>query len=160
MNPHNAVRSIVAAIALAGCSRMQLRSPIAPIPVVVPPATFIQTTSDVKTTRVIDLREGLTKPAAFKAATDLLSQSFSVDVSDFKAGFLMTPWQAGTTRDGAPDLRYRTRIVIRFLGEDWKQVTVRAEANWQRLDEWDIGYDAKLLEDVSSDLRVRIGKRL
>jgi hypothetical protein len=160
MNPHNAVRSIVAAVALAGCSRMQLRSPIAPIPVVVPPATFIQTTSDVKTTRVIDLREGLTKQAAFKAATDLLTQSSSVDVSDAKAGFLMTPWQAGTTREGAPDLRYRTRIVIRFLGEDWKQVTVRAEANWQRLDEWDIGYDSKLLEDVSSDLRVRIGKRL
>jgi len=160
MNPHNAVRTIVAAIALAGCSRMQLRSPIAPIPVVVPPSTFVQTTSDVKTTRVVDLRDGLTKVVAFKAATDLLTQSFSVDVSDPKAGFLMTPWQAGTTRDGAPDLRYRTRIVIRFLGDDWKQVTVRAEANWQRLDEWDIGYDSKLLEDVSSDLRARIGRKL
>jgi hypothetical protein len=160
MNPHHAVRSVVAAVALAGCSRMQLRSPIAPIPVVVPPATFVQTTSDVRTTRVIDLRDGLTKPAAFKAVTDLLTQSFAVDVSDPRAGFLMTPWQAGTSREGAPDLRYRTRIVIRFLGDDWKQVTVRAEANWQRLDEWDVGYDSKLLEDVSSELRVRIGKRL
>jgi hypothetical protein len=139
---------------------MQLRSPIAPVAVVVPPATFVQTTSDVRSTRVIDLREGLTKPLAFKAATDLLTQSFAVDVSDSRAGFLMTPWQAGTTREGAPDLRYRTRIVIRFLGEDWKQATVRAEANWQRLDEWDIGYDSKLLEDVSSELRVRIGKKL
>src|SRR5262249_604663 len=71
-----------------------------------------------------------------------------------------TPWQAGTTREGAPDLRYRTRIVIRFLGDDWKQVTIRAEANWQRLDEWDIGYDSKLLEDVPTDLRVRLGKTL
>jgi hypothetical protein len=160
MKPRHAARSILAALALAGCSRMQLRSPIAPIPVVAPPATFVQTTSDVKTTRVIDVRDGLTKPVAFKAATDLLSQSYSLDVSDSHAGFLMTPWQAGTTREGAPDLRYRTRIVIRFLGEDWKQVTVRAEANWQRLDEWDIGYDSKLLEDVSSELRVRIGRKL
>lgn len=141
---------------------MQLRSPIAPVPVVVPPATFVQTTSDVKSTRVIDLRDGLTKTAAFKAASDLLTQNFSNDfVSDPKAGFLMTPWSVGTTREGGPDLRYRTRIVIKFLGGDeWKQVTVRAEANWQRLDEWDIGYDSKLLEDVSSDLRARIGRKL
>src|SRR5206468_13109816 len=117
-------------------------------------------TSDVKTTRVIDLRDGLTKPAAFKAATDLLAAGYTIDVSDPKAGFLMTPWQAGTTRDGAPDLHYRTRIIIRFLGEDWKQASVRAEANWQRLDEWDVGYDTKLLDDVTNDLKLRIGKRL
>jgi hypothetical protein len=160
MNSRHAVRSLLTTIALAGCSRMQLRSPITSIPVVTPPATFVQTTSDVRTTRVIDLRDGLTKPVAFKAATDLLTQNYSIDVSDPRAGFLMTPWQAGTTREGAPDLRYRTRIVIRFLGEDWKQVTVRAEANWQRLDEWDIGYDAKLLDDVASDLRARIGRKL
>jgi hypothetical protein len=153
---------MLAALALSGCSHMQLRSPIAPVPVVVPPATFVQTTSDVKSTRVIDLRDGLTKTAAFKAASDLLTQNFSNDfVSDPKAGFLMTPWSVGTTREGGPDLRYRTRIVIKFLGGDeWKQVTVRAEANWQRLDEWDIGYDSKLLEDVSSDLRARIGRKL
>jgi hypothetical protein len=160
MTSFRAARAITAALAIAGCSRMQLRSPIAPIPVVVPPATFVQTTSDVKATRVIDVREGLTKAALFKAATDLLTQASSVDVSDPRAGFLMTPWQAGTTRDGAPELRYRTRIVIRFLGDEWKQVTVRAEANWQRMDEWDIGYDSKLLEDVSSDLRARIGRKL
>src|SRR5262249_5253685 len=144
---------------LAGCSRMQLRSPIAPIPVAVPPATFVLTTSDVKATRLIDVREGLAKPVAFKAAADLLAQNFSVDVSDPRAGFLMTPWQAGTTRAGAPDLSYRTRVIIRFLGEEWKQVTVRAEANWQTLDGWDIGYDSKMLEDVASDLRARIGAK-
>jgi len=138
---------------------MQLRSPIAAIPVAVPPASFVQTTSDVKATRVIDVREGLAKAVAFKTASDLLAQNYSVDVSDAKAGFLMTPWQAGTTREGAPDLSYRTRIIIRFLGEEWKQVTVRAEANWQRIDGWDIGYDSKMLEDVSADLRARIGAK-
>jgi len=56
-------------------------------------------------------------------------------------------------------LRYRVRIIIRFVGDDWKQVTVRAEANWQRGDEWDIGYDSKALDDVATDLRTRIGKR-
>ena len=101
----------------------------------------------------------MTKAAAFRAATDLLTQRFSVDVSDQRAGFLMTPWQATLTRAGVPDVRYRVRIIIRFIGDDWKQVAVRAEANWQRGDEWDVGYDSKALDDVANDLRTRIGKR-
>lgn len=117
------------------------------------------TTSDTRSSRVIDVREGLTKAAAFKAASDLLAQRFSIDVSDQRAGFLMTPWQASFIRDGAPDLRYRMRVIIRFVSDDWKQVTVRTEANWQRADEWDIGYDSKALDDVSTELRTRIGRR-
>ncbi|HMA24773.1 MAG TPA: hypothetical protein VKP00_12280, partial [Gemmatimonadaceae bacterium] len=76
-------------------------------------------------------------------------------------GFLMTPWQASFVRDGTPDLRYRTRVMIRFLGDEWKQVSVRAQANWQRVgtgDEWDVGYDTQVLDDVSNDLVARIGK--
>ena len=71
----------------------------------------------------------------------------------------MTPWQASFMRQGAPDLRYRTRIIIRFLGDDWKQVSVRVDANWQRGDEWDIGYDSKLLDDAANDLSARVGKK-
>lgn len=104
----------------------------------------------------------MTKTAAFKAATDLLTQKYSVDVSDQHAGFLMTPWQATLLRDGAPDLRYRTRVMIRFVGDDWKQVSVRSQANWQpegNADEWIIGYDSKILDDVANDLSGRIGKK-
>src|ERR1700752_2113161 len=117
---------LVVCLFAAACGGVQLRSPIATTPG--PPSTFLQTTSDVRSTRVIDVREGLGKPAAFRAARDLLEQRFAIDVSDEKAGFLMTPWQAGVTREGSPELRYRTRMIIRFLGEDWKQVSVRAEA--------------------------------
>lgn len=145
-------------ISLGACARVQLRSPIAASPGG-PPSTFVQTTSDVRTTRVIDLRGDVTKVAAFKAASDLLSQKYSIDVSDPHAGFLMTPWQASFTRNGVPDLRYRTRIVIRFVGDDWKQVSVRAEADWQHDDEWEIGYDPKLLDEVANDLAARIGKK-
>jgi hypothetical protein len=139
---------------------MRLQSPIAPA--VAPPPTFVLTTSDVRSTRLIEVRDGINKAAAFKAATDLLTQNYSVDVSDQHAGFLMTPWQASFLRDGAPDLRYRTRVMIRFLGDDWKQVSVRSQANWQRqgaADEWDIGYDTKLLDDVANELTARIGKK-
>lgn len=134
-------------------------SPVPSLPANVPPPTFVKTTSDARITRLIDVREGMNKTALFRAATDFLTAKYSVDVSDSRAGYLMTPWQASFNRGGAPDLHYRTRIVIRFIGDDWKQVSVRAEANWQRDDEWDIGYDTQMLEDVVVELRTRIGKR-
>jgi hypothetical protein len=124
-----------------------------------PPATFVATTSETRSSRVIDVRDGITKTAAFRAATDLLTQRGSVDVSDQRAGFLMTPWQATYIQNGVPDLRYRMRVIIRFVGDDWKQVIVRAEANWQKGDEWDIGYDSKVLDEVANELRTRIGKK-
>lgn len=124
-----------------------------------PPPTFTRTTADLKVSRLIDVREGMSKTALFRAAAEVLSSKYSVDVSDQKAGFLMTPWQASFSRAGMPDLRYRTRVIVRFVGEDWKQVLVRAEANWQRDDEWDIGVDTALLDEVASDIRNRIGKK-
>ena len=148
---------LLGTLALGACSSMRLRSPIAPV--AGPPSTFTQTTSDVRSTRVIDVRDGLGKPAAFRAASELLVQRFAVDVSDSSAGFLMTRWETGVTREGTPELRYRTRMIVRFLGDDWKQVTVRAEANWKHgTDEWDVGYDAKALDDVVSELKTKIGK--
>lgn len=156
-----ALMTLVAALTISSaCKSVRLQSPIAPV--VGPPPTFVQTTSDVRSTRLIEVRDGITKTAAFKAATDLLTQKFSVDVSDQHAGFLMTPWQATFLRDGAPDLRYRTRVMIRFVGDDWKQVSVRSQANWQpegNADEWIIGYDTKILDDVANDLSGRIGKK-
>jgi hypothetical protein len=151
------VVALIAVIASSACHGVHLRSPIAPASG--PPETFVQTSSDARATRVIELRDGTTKAAAFQAATDLLMKRFSIDVTDQHAGFLMTPWQASFVRNGAPDLHYRTRITIRFLGDDWKQVSVRADANWQRAEEWDVGYDSKLLDDVSTDLQGRVGKR-
>jgi hypothetical protein len=124
-----------------------------------PPPTFSRTTADLRVSKLIDVRDGLTKTALFRAATDVLSSKYSIDVSDQKAGFLMTPWQASFARAGMPDLRYRTRVIVRFVGEDWKQVLVRAEANWQRDEEWDVGVDNVLLDEVVNDIRNRIGKK-
>jgi hypothetical protein len=123
-----------------------------------PPDSFVPSTSDAKASRVIDVREGLTKQIAFKLATDVLLIRYSVDVSDPHAGFLMTPWQATLSRNGVPELRYRTRIVIRFLGEEWKEVAIRAEANWQNGDEWDVGYDEAILDQIELDLRNKLGR--
>ena len=107
--------------------------------------------------RVIDVREGLTKAQVFKAASDYLTEKYTVDVSDPRAGFLMTPWQNSLVRGGGPDLRYRTRLIIR-VSDDGRQASVRSEANWQRGEDWDVGYDTRMLEDALVELRTRIGK--
>lgn len=121
------------------------------------PAEFVASTSDARTTRVISVREGLTHAAVFRIASDVLAQHFTVDVSDPNSGFLMTPWQATFARNGVPELRYRTRVVVRFLGDEWGDLAVRVEANWQRGDEWQVGYDEKLLDQVVADLTSRLG---
>lgn len=157
-------RSAVLALvfALGGCWRHPITT-VTPtgvsVPIGDPPPSFVRTTSDAKTTRVIDVRPGLTKAAAFKLVTDALSPLYTIDVTDPRAGFVMTSWQASFQRAGIPDTRYRTRLVVRFLGEDWSQVSVRVDANWQHGDEWDIGYDAGILDQTVADLTLRIGKR-
>jgi hypothetical protein len=142
---------------LAGCAGARGAS-TAPTPLPEnPPTTFLFTTSDARMSRVIDVRDGLTKAQVFKAVTDYLTDRYSVDVSDPRAGFLMTPWQNSLVRAGGPDLRYRTRLIVR-VSEDGKQASVRSEANWQRGEDWDVGYDTRMLEDALVELRTRIGK--
>src|SRR5262245_53504821 len=111
------VTVIAGVVMLTACSHLPFRSPPSPPPATKvaavepaptpvpppPPASFVATTSDVRSTRIIDVREGLTKMNAFRAATELLTQRYTVYVSDQRAGFLMTPWQPGSTPQGATD---------------------------------------------------------
>jgi len=121
------------------------------------PPSFVASTSDARTTRVVAVREGFTKQTAFKAATEALAQKYTIDVSDPNAGFLMTTWQSTYSNRGVPELRYRTKIILRFLGDDWKELAVRAEANWQRGEEWQVGFDERLLEQVTDELTAKLG---
>ena len=155
-----------ALVAVAGGSAcgVRIRSPIQtgpePTPAgtqASPPQTFVRSTADARTTRVIDVREGMTKDVLFKTVSDLLASKFSVDVSDQRAGFLMTSWQTGV-RAGVPDLRYRSRLVVRFVGEYRKQMSVHSEANWQHGDEWDVGYDVEQLAAIAVELSNKVGK--
>jgi hypothetical protein len=124
-----------------------------------PPESFVRTTSESRSTRVIDVRDGLTRAQAMRLLTDELGQHYVVEVTDPKAGFVMTSWQASLVRDGVPDLRYRTRLTAKYLGEDWRRLQLRDEANWSRGEEWDIGYDAMQLDSVTTQLRARLGKK-
>ena len=66
------------------------------------PASFVRSTSDSRNTQLVELRDGLAHATAFRLITDALNQRFTVDVSDTRAGFLMTTWQASVLRDGVP----------------------------------------------------------
>jgi hypothetical protein len=148
--------------AVQGCTSLSAaaRAPDARIVQPGAPTSFVLSTSDTRSTRLIDLRDGLTKPLAWRTALEVLGAEHTIDVRDEAAGFAMTPWEATVVRDGVPDVRYRTRVTLRFLGEDWKQLQVRADANWRaRGDEWDVGFDQALLEKLTSDLQSRLGKR-
>ena len=123
------------------------------------PTTFVRSTAESQVTRSIDVRDGLTHQQAMRALVDALSQRYTVEVQDPRAGFAMTAWEASLLRDGVPDLRYRTRLTARFLGDDWKKLQLRHEANWARGDEWDVGFDLAQLDSVTTALRARVGKK-
>ena len=124
-----------------------------------PPDSFVRSTVELRATRMIEVREGLTRPQALKTVSDALEQRYVVEVTDPRSGFLMTAWQAGTARDGVPDLRYRTRLIAKFVGDDWRRLQLRSEANWARGEEWDIGYDVAQLDTVATELRAKLGKK-
>src|SRR5439155_24924908 len=121
--------------------------------------TFVQTTADLRATRLLEVREGLPRAEAMKLVADVLGKRYIVEVTDPNAGFTMTAWRASMSRAGVPDLRYRTRLIARFLGDDWRRLQLRGEANWARGDEWEIGYDAAQLDTASRELRERLGPR-
>ncbi len=108
--------------------------------------------------RNVEVRDGLTHQQAMRTLVDALSQRYVVDVTDPRAGFVMTTWQASLSRDGVPDLRYRTRFVARFV-DDWHALQLHSEARWARGDEADVGYDSALLDSLAADLRVKLGKK-
>ena len=83
-----------------------------------PPASFVRSTAELRATRMIEVREGLPKPDAMKLVADALGERYVVEVADPNAGFTMTAWRATMSREGVPDLRYRTRLIARFLGDD------------------------------------------
>ncbi len=123
------------------------------------PASFVRSTADARMTRVVEVRDGLSHSQAMRTVADALSQHYVVEVQDQRAGFSMTSWQASLLRDGVPDLRYRTRLTAKFLGDDWRRLQVRSEANWAHGEEWEVGFDAAQLDSVTADLRARLAKR-
>lgn len=124
-----------------------------------PPPSFVRSTAELRASRMIQVRDGLARVEAMKLVTDALGKRYVVDVADAAAGFTMTAWRASMSREGVPDLRYRTRLIARFVGDDWRRLQLRGEAHWAREDEWEIGYDVAQLDSASQELRAQLSTR-
>jgi hypothetical protein len=124
-----------------------------------PPPSFVRSTAELRASRMIEVREGLAHADAMKLVSDALGERYVVEVTDPAAGFTMTTWRARMSPAGVPDLRYRSRLVARFIGDEWRRLQVRSEANWARGDEWDIGYDVAQLDTASRALREKLSPK-
>jgi hypothetical protein len=132
------------ACALLGCALLGCQTTHTPKPVTSPtagatpagptataPSSFVRTTAEAPAIRNVEVRDGLTHQQAMRTLVDALSERYVVDVVDPRAGFAMTTWQANLMREGVPDLRYRTRVVARFVDE-WRSLQIRSEARYAR----------------------------
>jgi glucose/arabinose dehydrogenase len=159
------------ACALLGCALLGCQTTHTPKPVTSPtagatpagptataPSSFVRTTAEAPAIRNVEVRDGLTHQQAMRTLVDALSERYVVDVVDPRAGFAMTTWQANLMREGVPDLRYRTRVVARFVDE-WRSLQIRSEARWARGEEADIGYDVAQLDSIAAVMRGKLGKK-
>jgi hypothetical protein len=142
-------------LSLAACSSL----PSHPSDDPSPPPSFVRTTAELRATRMVEVREGLAKPQALRLVIEGFEPRYVVEIQDPRVGFVMTAWQSSLVRDGVPDLRYRTRLTARFIGEDWRRLQLRAEAHWARGDEWEIGYDVAQLDTAARELRARLSPK-
>jgi hypothetical protein len=156
---------VLLACVLLGCATTKTPKPATPEPGTGPaqtstgaPPTFVRTTAEAPAMRSIEVRDGLTHAQLMRTLVDALSERYVVDVVDPRAGFAMTTWQASLMRDGVPDLRYRTRLVARYV-DDWNSLQLRSEARWTRGEEADVGYDAAQLASMAAVVRGRVGKK-
>lgn len=156
MRPFHALLTLLVVVSgVTGCSRAARVVGGGPSPDGAP-ASFVRLGLESGTSHTIQVRDGLTRAAAWRALTEYLSQRHTIAVRDQNAGFAMTAWEASFTRDGVPDLRYRTRVVATYLG-DWRQLHVRTEANWKDGEDWQVGVDRELLARTVGELQSRVG---
>jgi len=138
---------VVAMIGISACSHLP------------PPATFIVTYDEPGTWKTIEVRDGLTKENLWRKVVDGLTQKFDLEMLDKEAGYIRTTWKYTYVVDSRLVDRYRSRIIVKFLGEGWGRVQIKCEAHWMERDSgWVMGYDMRLLEDAFGDIQGRIGR--
>jgi hypothetical protein len=141
------------------------------------PSTFVRTYSEPGNWRSIETREGMSKDAKWRVAVDALSTKFDIEVIDKESGYIRTSWKNTLTSRGTVDERYRSRIVLKFNGDNWDVANVLCEANWSETYEedrgfldlltgteakqkqrWVVGYDTAILDEVYGDLIGRFSR--
>jgi hypothetical protein len=101
----------------------------------------------------------LGKDELWTAVVAVLSREFDVEVAQKDSGYVQTAWKRTyVVAKGVQSERYRARLVVKFLGADWRTVQVRSDALWYGGYDWEQGYDTILLEHAYGDLQGSIGR--
>ena len=124
------------------------------------PKTFVKTFDEPGVWKAIEIRDDLAKDQMWRLVVDTVSQRHDLEVLEKESGYLRTSWKYTyiTPRVGSISEKYRSRIVVKFLGDNWKTVQVKCESNWLDRGGWVMGYDTRILEDIYGDLQGKIGR--
>lgn len=107
----------------------------------------------------IEIRDGLEKNDLWRVVVDAVSQQFDLEVLDKESGYMRSSWKYSSIGRGDRADSYGNRISIKFLGDDWKTLQLKCEAQWYDPKEgWISGYDTRFLKDVYSQLQGRVGR--
>lgn len=136
--------ALVPAVLLAGC--------------VSPPKTFLRTYDEPGIWKAVEIREAMAKDDVWRVLVDTLSQTYDLEVLQKDAGYMRTSWKYSYIRGGQVSSRYRSRIVVKLTGADWRSLQVKCESNWLESEGWVLGYDTRLLEDVYGDIQGKLGR--
>ena len=75
---------------------------------------------------------------------------YDLEVIERDAGYIRSSWKYSYFSGDKVIDRYRSRIVVKLKGvPDWKTVQVKCESNWLDNKGWILGYDTRLLEDIT-----------
>lgn len=124
----------------------------------IPPNTFVRTYDEPGMWKSVEVREGLEQIKLWRTVVDTLTRKYDLEVIDRESGYVRTSWKHTYVVQGAVSERYRSRIVLKFVGEKWEQLQIKCESNWLAQSGWMLGYDTRLLEDVFGDIQGRIGR--
>ena len=124
-----------------------------------PPKSFLRTFDEPGTWKTIEIREALSLDETWRIVVDLMSQKFDLEVLEKDSGYLRTSWKYTFVIRNKVCARYRCRIILKFLGQDWGKVQVKTDAEWREKDGWLTGIDTRLLEEVYGDLQGRASRR-
>jgi hypothetical protein len=123
-----------------------------------PPVSFIKTFDESGTWKTVETREKLDKSEMWRLVVDTLTQKYDLEVVQKDSGYIRTSWKYTYIINERIVENYRSRIVVKMLGEDWKSLQVKCESNWLSKHGWEIGYDVRLLQDAFSDIQGKVGR--
>ncbi|MDM8564493.1 hypothetical protein QUF74_02460 [Candidatus Halobeggiatoa sp. HSG11] len=122
------------------------------------PLTFIESKNEEGMWKSIPLhsRYGMfvnKNKEVWRRVVDILSEKYDLEILDKTSGYIRTSWKSLPS----DDKKYRSRVIIKMLGNVWHTARLKTEAQLLDGETWLVGYDKVILEEIYKDLQGRVG---